>query len=84
MNWVSNGSGDGLSPVRRPVILRISAELLFVDIIGTRLNDDWIQISMFSFKKMHLKMQSTKIFTNINVLTFINRFINTNGSIVSM
>ena len=60
VNWVSIGSGNGLSPVRRQAITGTSARLLSIGPLGTEFTEIQIEILTFSFKKMRLKMSSVK------------------------
>ena len=59
-NWVSIGSGNGLSPVRRQAITRTNADLLSIRTIGTNFSGIKIKIQIFSFMKMHLKTSFAK------------------------
>ena len=61
MNWVSIGSGNGLSPVRRQAITRTNAGLLSIGLLGTNFSENRIGILSFSFKKMHLKLSSANV-----------------------
>ena len=54
------GSDNGLSPGRRQAIIWTSAGILLIGPIGTNFSEILIIIQTFSFKKMHLKMSSTK------------------------
>ena len=54
------GSNNGLSPGRRQAIFWTNAEVLLIEPSGTNLNETLIEIHIFSFKKMHLKMSSGK------------------------
>ena len=51
-----NGSDNGLSPGRRQVIIWTNAVILLVGPLGTNFSE--ILISLYSFKKMHMKMSS--------------------------
>ena len=55
------GSDNGLSPGRRQAIISTSAGLLLIGPSGTNFSEILIEIHIFSFKKMHLKMSSGKI-----------------------
>ena len=57
MNWVSIGSCNGLSPVRRQTITWTNADVLSSVPwpFGTNLSEIRIKIHNFSFTKMHLK-----------------------------
>ena len=59
--WVSIGSGNGLSPVRRRAITWNNAGLLSIELLGTNFSEFRIRILSFSFKKMHLKLSSAKV-----------------------
>ena len=61
VNWVSIGSGNGLSPVRRQAITRTNAGLLSIGLMATNFSEIWMGILSFSFKKMHLKMSSARM-----------------------
>ena len=53
-------SDNGLSPGRRQAIIRTSAGLLFIGTLGTNFREILIEIFIFSFKKMRLKVSSAK------------------------
>ena len=50
------GSDNGLSPERRQAIIWTSAGNLLIGPLGTNFSEILININIFSFKKMHLKM----------------------------
>ena len=54
------GSDNGLSPGRRQAIIWTSAGVLLIGPLGTNFSEILIGIQTFSFKKMPLKMSSTK------------------------
>ena len=54
------GSDNGLSPGRRQAIIWTNDEILLIEPLGTKFSEILIEIRTFSFKKMHLKMSSTK------------------------
>ena len=54
------GSDNGLSPGRRQAIIGTNAGILSIRPLGTNLSDILIEILIFSFKKMRLKMSSAK------------------------
>ena len=54
------GSDDGLSPERRHSIIWTNAEMLFIGPFKTNFSEILIEIYIFSFKKMHLKLLSGK------------------------
>ena len=49
VNWVSIGSDNGLSPIRRQAITWTNADLLSNGPSGTNVNEIWIEILTFSF-----------------------------------
>ena len=55
------GLDNGLSPGRRQAIVRTNAGILLIGPLGTNFSEMLIGIQAFSFKKMHLKMSSTKL-----------------------
>ena len=55
-NYISLGSGNGLSPVWHQAITWTNADLLSIRPLGRNVSETWIEIQNFSFKKMHLKM----------------------------
>ena len=54
------GLDNGLSPGRRQAIIWTNAEILLIGPLGTNFSEILIEIDIFSFKKMHLKMASAK------------------------
>ena len=61
VNWVSIGSRNGLSPVRRQAITRTNTDLLSIRHLGTTFSDIWIEIKKtVTFTKIHLKLSSAK------------------------
>ena len=54
------GSDNGLSPDRRQAIIWTSAGILLIGTLGTKFNEILIEIQIFSFKNIHLKMSSGK------------------------
>ena len=60
VNWVSIGSDNGLSPIRRQAIILTNAGLLSIGPLGTNFSEIFIKIQIFSFTKMHLKISSAK------------------------
>ena len=85
MNWVSIGSDNGLSPVRRQAVIETNAGILLIGTLGTNFSEILIEILTFSFKKMRLRVSSakrrpfylglnvpvTKLITKLNVSSFI-------------
>ena len=66
------GSDNGLSPGRRQAIIWISAGILLIGPLGTNFSEILIEILIFSFKKMRLKVSSAKrrsFCLGLNVLT---------------
>ena len=51
---------NGLSPGRRQAIIWTNARILLIGPLGTNFSEILIEIYVFSFKKMHLKMSSGK------------------------
>ena len=60
VNWVSIGSVNDLSPLRRQAITRTSAHLLSIGPFGTNFSEIRIGIQTFSSKKMRSKMSYAK------------------------
>ena len=60
VNWVSIGSGNGLSAVRRQAITWTSADFLSIRPFGTNFSENSIEIRNFSFRKLHLKRLPAK------------------------
>ena len=54
------GWENGLSPGRRQAIIWTSAGILFITPLGTNFSEILIEILIFSFKKMRLKISSAK------------------------
>ena len=54
------GSDNGLSPDRRQAIIWANAGLLLIGPLGTNFSEILIEILLFSFKKMRLKVSSAK------------------------
>ena len=57
-NLIIIGSDNGLSPGRRQAIIWTNAGILLIGLLGTNFSEILIEICIFSFKKMHLKMSS--------------------------
>ena len=53
-------SDNGLSPGQRQVIIWTNAGILLIGPLGTNFNETSIEIHIFSFKKIHLKLSSGK------------------------
>ena len=76
--WVSKltitGSDNGLSPGRRQAVIWTNAGIMLIGPLGTNFSEILIEIYIFSFKKMHLKMSSGKwrpSCLGLNVITII-------------
>ena len=54
------GSDNGLSPGRRQAIIRTNSGILLIRPLGTNFSEILIDILIFSFKKMRLKVSSAK------------------------
>ena len=59
-NLTTIGSGNGLSSGRRQAITWTNVGILLIGPLGTNLSDMLIEIHIFSFKKIHLKMSYGK------------------------
>ena len=57
MNWVSIGSGNGLSPVRRQTITGNNAGALWIEPLGTNFSEIWIDSWKCSWKCRMRKWQ---------------------------
>ena len=57
----SIGSDNGLSPGRRQAIIRTNAGILLIRPLGTHFSEFLVEILIFSFKKMRLKVSSAKM-----------------------
>ena len=56
----SIGSDNGLSPGRRQAIIRTNAGILLIRPLGTNFSEFLVEILIFSFNKMRLKVLSAK------------------------
>ena len=56
----SIGSDNDLLPGQRQAIIWTNAGILLIGPLGTNFSENLIEIHIFSFKKMHLKMASGK------------------------
>ena len=54
------GSDNGLAPGRRQAIIWTNAGILLIGHLGTNLSDIVIEMYIFQFKKIHLKMSFAK------------------------
>ena len=71
------GSDNSLSPGRRQAIIWTNAGILLIRTLGTNFSEILIEIRIFSFKKMGLKVSSAKwrpFCLGLNVLTGCNRY----------
>ena len=69
---IAIGSDNGLSPGRRQAIIWTNAGILLIGTLGTNFSEILIEIRIFSFKKMGLKVSSAKrrpFCLGLNVLT---------------
>ena len=72
----STASDNGLSPGRRQAIIWTNARILLTGHIGTYFSEILIEILIFSFMKMRLKVSSGKwrpFCLGLNALSFIHR-----------
>ena len=72
----SIGSDNGLSPGRRQAIIWTNGGILLIEPLGTNFSEILIAIHTFPFKKIHLKMSSSKWrppCLGLNVLTALLR-----------
>ena len=60
MNWVSIGSGNGLSPVRLQAITRTNVDVLSFGPLGTSFDEIRIKIHKFLFIEVYLKISPVK------------------------
>ena len=70
----SIGSDNGLSSGRHQAIIRTNAGILLIRALGTNFSEFLVEILIFSFKKMRLKVSSTKrrpFCLGLNELTFL-------------
>ena len=76
VNWVSIGSGNGLSPVWRQAITNtwINTGLLSIGLLGTNFSEIWIGILSFSFKKMHSQLLSARMSAILSRVNIWNDF----------
>ena len=66
------GSDNGVPLGRRQAIIRTNAGILLIRPLGTNFSEILIEILIFSFKKVHLKISSAKwrpFCLDLNVLT---------------
>ena len=61
VNQVSIGTDNGSSPFQCQAIIWTNAALLSNGLLEINFSEIWIEILLFSFKKMHLKMSSAKM-----------------------
>ena len=60
MDWVNIGSDNGFSPFHQAIIWT-NAGILLIGPLRTNFSEILIEIHVFSFKKIHLKMLSAKM-----------------------
>ena len=60
VNQIGIGLDNGLSPIRRQVIIYTNTGLLSTGPLGTNFSEFLIKIQNFSFTKMHLKISSAE------------------------
>ena len=77
------GSDNGLSPGRRQAIIWTNAGIVLIGPLGTNFSENLIDILTFSFRKMLLKVSSTKwrpFWLGLNVLTWWSQDMETLSS----
>ena len=67
------GSDNGLSPGRRQAIIRTNAGILLIRPFGTNFSEILIEIIIFSFKKMRLKVSSGEMAAILSRPRCVNR-----------
>ena len=60
VNWASIGSDNGLSPILRQAIIYTNTKLFSIRPLETNFSEIVIEIQIFSFTKMCLKISSAK------------------------
>ena len=60
VHWATMGSDNGLFPVQCQAIIWTNPGLLLIGLLARNSSEIWIKMKQFSYKKMHLKMSSTK------------------------
>ena len=60
VNWVSIGSDNGLSPVRRQAIIWTYTEFLSIGLLATKFSKFLIKIENYSSQKLYFKLSSAK------------------------
>ena len=73
VNWIINGSGNGLSPARCQAITSTNADSLLIKPLGTNFSETLFEIQLFSFRWMHLKILSGKFQPFCSGLTMITK-----------
>ena len=61
------GAANGLSPGWRQVIIWTNAGMVLTGLLGTNFGETLIETSIFSFKKMHLKMSFAFFFVSASM-----------------
>ena len=72
---ITIGSDNGLSSGRPQAIILANAGILLIGPLGINVSENIIEIYIFSFKKMHLKISSGKwrpFCLDLNVLTALS------------
>ena len=73
------GSVNGVSPGRRQAVIWTNAGILLIGPLGTNVSEILIEINIFLFNEMHLKMSSGKwrpFWLGLNVLNWSKSVIN--------
>ena len=70
-NWLTIGSGKGLSPVWCQTIAWTNVGLLPIRLLGTNFSEIQIRILSFSFKIMHFKLLFAKMAANLSRVTLV-------------
>ena len=68
-------SGNVLLPGQHQAIIWTNAGILFIGPLGTNFNEILVEIYIFSFKKMHLKMSSGKWRPFCRDLNVLNNYV---------
>ena len=73
VNYTNIGSGNGLSPGRRQAIIWTNAGILLIGPVGTNFGEIVIEIKIFSFTHLHLKVSSAKVAAILSRPQCVNR-----------
>ena len=74
----SIGSDNGFTPGRRQAIIRTNAGILLIRPLRTNFSEFLVEILIFSFKKMRLKVSSAKrrpFCLGLNELIYVNKSV---------